>query len=287
MREFFITTDSTVDLPKEYLEENHNLVLSLAYILEGTTYEDMNGLPYKEFYDKVRAGALPTTSQINPEQAQEAFETILKEGKDILHIGFSSGLSGSYNSARIAAEELANTYPEAKVIVIDSLCASMGEGLLLYKANEMKKKGCGIEGIAAWVTENRLNICHNFTVDDLNHLHRGGRVSKATAVIGTMVNIKPVLHVNNEGKLVSVGKVRGRKKSLNELADRMEKQIEGFENDIFMISHGDCLEDAEYVAEQVRTRFGIQNVMINPIGPVIGTHAGPGTIALFFMGHPR
>lgn len=287
MREFLITTDSTVDLPKEYLEENQNPVLSLAYILEGITYEDMNGLPYKAFYDKVRSGALPTTSQINPEQAQEAFEPIVKEGKDILHIGFSSGLSGSCNSARIAAEELSETYPEAKIIVIDSLCASMGEGLLLYKANEMKKRGSSIDEIADWVTNNRLHICHNFTVDDLHHLHRGGRVSKATAVIGTMVNIKPVLHVDNEGKLVAVGKVRGRKKSLNELVDRMAKQIEGYENDIFMISHGDCQEDAEYVAEQVKARFGIQKVMINPVGPVIGTHSGPGTMALFFMGNPR
>lgn len=287
MREFFITTDSTVDLPKEYLEENQNLVLSLAYILDGITYQDMNGLPSKEFYDKVRAGALPSTSQINPEQAKEVFEPIIKEGRDILHIGFSSGLSGSFNSARIAADELKETYPESKIIVIDSLCASMGEGLLLYKANEMKKRGSSIDEIAEWVTKYRKHICHNFTVDDLNHLHRGGRISKATAVIGTMVNIKPVLHVDNDGKLVAIGKVRGRKKSLNELVDRMAKQIEGYENDIFMISHGDCPEDAEYVAEQVKLRFGIQKVMINPVGPVIGAHSGPGTIALFFIGDPR
>lgn len=287
MREFVITADSTVDLPKEYLAENNNTILSLSYMLEDKTYEDMHGLSPEEVYEKIRKGALPTTSQINPEQAREAFEKIIKEGKDILHIGFSSGLSGSYNSARIAAEELEEEYPDSKIIVVDSLCASMGEGLLLYKVNEMKKHGKSLEETGKWAEENKLHICHNFTVDDLNHLHRGGRVSKATAVLGTMVNIKPVMHVDNEGHLVPVGKVRGRKKSLISLVDRMVEQIEGYDNDMVMISHGDCREEAEYVAQLVKEKTGISQVMINFVGPVIGTHSGPGTMALFFMGKER
>lgn len=287
MREFIITADSTVDLPKEYIEENNNIILPLSYVLEGETYEDTNGLSPEKVYEKIRNGALPTTSQINPEQAKEAFEKILKDGKDILHIGFSSGLSGSYNSARIAAEELQEEYPGSSIRVIDSLCASMGEGLLLYKVNEMKKHGKSLDEIASWAEENKLYVCHNFTVDDLFHLHRGGRVSKATAVLGTMVNIKPVLHVDNDGHLVPVGKVRGRKKSLTALVDRMAEQIEGFDNDMVMISHGDCIEEAEYVAGLVKEKTGIQNVMINFVGSVIGTHSGPGTIALFFMGKER
>ena len=287
MREFVITADSTVDLPKEYLEENGNIILPLSYVLEGKTYEDTNGLSPEEVYEKIRNGALPTTSQINPEQAKEAFEKILKENKDILHIGFSSGLSGSYNSARIAAEELTEEYPGSRIIVVDSLCASMGEGLLLYKVNEMKKQGRPLEEIGKWAEDNKLHICHNFTVDDLNHLHRGGRVSKATAVLGTMVNIKPIMHVDNEGHLVPIGKVRGRKKSLAGLVERMTEQIKGFDNDMVMISHGDCREEAEYVAELVKEKTGIEKVMINFVGPVIGTHSGPGTMALFFMGKER
>ena len=288
MRDFVITTDSTVDLPKEYLSQTDIVVLPLAYIIGDKTYqEDGSGLTPKEFYDALRNGAMPTTSQINPEQAQEAFEKILKEGKDIIHIGFSSALSGSYNSARIAAQELQETYPDAKIYTLDSLSASLGEGLLVYKLYEMKKAGKTIDEIYAWGKENHLHVCHNFTVDDLHHLHRGGRVSKASAVIGSIINIKPVLVVNDAGKLIPMDKVRGRKKSLIELVNRMEKQIQGFENDIFMVSHGDCIEDAEFVANLVKERFGIEKVIINEVGAVIGSHAGAGTVALFFMGAER
>lgn len=228
---------------------------------------------------------MPTTSQVNPDEAKEVFEAIVKEGKDILHIGFSSGLSGSYNSARIAAEELQEEYPDVKITVIDSLCASMGQGLLLYKAIELKEQGKTLEEIAEWVENNKLYVCHNITVDDLNHLHRGGRVSKAAAVLGTMVKIKPVLHMHQEGKLAVIGKERGRKKSLASLVDRMEKQMEGHENDIVMITHGDCEEDAEYVRKQVEERFGIKKFVINGIGSVIGSHTGPGVVGVLFMGN--
>lgn len=287
MNEFVIVSDSTVDLPKEYLQSKQVPIISLSYIMDGVTYEEMDGLSHKEFFEKLRAGSIPTTSQINPEQAREALEPFAKEGKDILYIGFSSGLSGSYNSVRMAAEDLKEEYPDINIIAIDSLCACMGEGLLLYKALELKEHGMSMEEIAKWVEANKLHICHNVTVDDLNHLHRGGRISKTTAVVGSMIKIKPIIHMSDEGKLVVIGKERGRKKSLVSIVDRMEKQMQGYDNDIVMITHGDCIEDAEFVKKQVEERFGIHNVMINGIGSVIGSHTGAGVVAVFFMGDKR
>lgn len=231
---------------------------------------------------------MPTTSQVNPEEAARFFEDVLQEGKDILHIAFSSGLSGSYNSARIAAEDLNEESDKARVVVVDLLCASLGEGLLVHKALKLKEAGKSLDEIVQWLEENRLHLCHNFTVNDLNHLYRGGRVSRATAVLGTMINIKPI-HVDDEGKLVAIDKVRGRKKSLVSLVDRMEKQMGAYreQNDIVFISHGDCEEDALFVAKLVRERFGIESALINYVGPTIGAHSGPGTLALFFMGEYR
>ena len=289
MREYVITTDSTVDLPKEYLREHQVQAVSLSYEIEGETYEDLNGLEPAVFYEKMRNGAMPTTSQANPEQVRELFEGILKEGKDILHIAFSSGLSGSYNSARIAAEELNEMYEGAEICVIDSLCASVGEGLLYHKARCMKEKGKTLQEVAAWVEKNKLHICHNVAVDDLNHLYRGGRLSRTSAVVGSMINIKPFIHMDENGKLVPIGKVRGRKKSLNILVDAMAEQIKGYEeeNDVIMISHGDCIEDARYVGKLVEERFGIHNILINYVGTVIGSHTGTGVVALCFMGNKR
>lgn len=289
MREYVITTDSTVDLPKEYLREHQVQAVSLSYEIEGETYEDLNGLEPAVFYEKMRNGAMPTTSQANPEQVRELFEGILKEGKDILHIAFSSGLSGSYNSARIAAEELKEVYEEAEICVIDSLCASVGEGVLYHKARCMKEKGKTLQEVAAWVEKNKLHICHNVAVDDLNHLYRGGRLSRTSAVVGSMINIKPFIHMDENGKLVPIGKVRGRKKSLNILVDAMAEQIKGYEeeNDVIMISHGDCIEDARYVGKLVEERFGIHNILINYVGTVIGSHTGTGVVALCFMGNKR
>lgn len=287
MRDFIIVTDSTVDLPESMLEEQGIPVLQLNYVLDGKTYEDRKGLSGKEFFDKLREGSMPTTSQVNPEQAKEFFEPFVKAGKNILCIGFSSGLSGTYNSERIAAEELSEEYPEAKIIVIDSLCASMGQGLLLAKALKKQREGMTLEELVQWLEENKLHICHNVTVDDLNHLYRGGRISKTTAVLGTLVQIKPIIHMNDEGKLIVIGKERGRKKALNTIVDRMGKQMEGYENDLVMVTHGDCLEDAEYVKLQIQKKYGIQNVVINGIGTVIGTHTGPGVVAVFCMGEKR
>lgn len=285
MSKFVITADSTVDLPKAFLEEKQVPVVSLSYIIDGATYKDGEGLTSKEFYDRIREGAMPTTSQVNPEQARDLFEPILKGGTDILHIAFTSGLSGTYNSCRIAAEELSEEYPDRKIVVVDSLCAASGGGMLLYKAIELKEQGKSFDEIVTWVEENKLHVCHDVTVDDLFHLHRGGRVSKASAVVGTIVKIKPIIHVNDEGKLIVIGKERGRKKALQTLVERMEEKSQGFENDIVMITHGDALEDAEYVKGLIQDKFGITNIMINPLGTVIGSHTGPGVIALFYMGN--
>lgn len=287
MREYIITVNSTVDLPKEWLEERGVPVIPLKYTIDGETYTGMEGLTAKEFFAKLREGKMATTSQINPEEAKAYFEPFLKEGKDVLHLGFSSGLSGTLNSMRIAAEELKEDYPEAKIYVIDTLCACLGEGLLLYYALKQKDAGKNIDETAEWVEENKLHICHNVTVDDLHHLHRGGRVSKTTAVLGTMVQIKPIIHMDNNGCLQVIGKERGRKKALNKIVSMAAGQIPGWENDIVMITHGDCIEDAEYVAKQVRERLGIQDVLINNIGTVIGSHTGPGVVAVFVMGNTR
>ncbi|SCP98089.1 DegV family protein [Anaerobium acetethylicum] len=289
MKDFMITTENTADLPDKYVLENELGIMALTYMIDGNVYDKDNSLPYKEFYDRIRNGSMPTTSQINPETAREKFQSIVDKGMDVLHISFSSGLSGSYNSARIAAEEMKEENPDARIIVVDSLCASLGQGLIVHKAVEMKKAGKTLDEIVKWLEENKLHICHMVAVDDLNHLYRGGRVSKSAAFIGTMINVKPLIHVNDEGKLIPIAKVRGRKKSLTALVDSMEAQMGSCreQNDIVFISHADCLEDAEFVAAQIRDRFGIEKFIIDFIGPVIGSHTGPGTVAVFFMGEKR
>lgn len=289
MDTYVIMTDINADLPEEYIREHGLEVLSLSYMIDGETYDRNHPLEVGEFYNRMRSGSMPTTSQVNPNQAKKAFTACLEQGKDVLYIAFSSALSGTYNSGRIAAEEIKEEglFPDRKLVILDSLSASLGQGLLVHKAVQLKEAGKSLEETASWVEENKLNLCHIFTVDDLFHLHRGGRVSKATAVLGTMINIKPILHVDEEGRLTPIGKVRGRKKSLSALADRMGEQIKGFENPEVFISHGDCLEDAEYVEKLVRERFGVENFVINHVGPTIGAHSGPGTMALFFMGNQR
>lgn len=290
MKNFIITTDTTSDLPADYVRKHQLGMMSLTYTINDSTYTWENPLPVNEFYDYMRAGSLPTTSQVNPEEAKALFESILTaQDTDILHIAFSSGLSGSYNSARIAAAELMEIYPNRRILVVDSLCASLGEGLLVHKAVTLREQGSSIEETAAWLEENKLHLAHMFTVDDLYHLYRGGRVSKTAAVVGSMINIKPILHVDNEGHLVPLSKVRGRKKSLIALVDAMEKQIGSWsdKNDLIFISHGDCIDDAQFVADLVQKRFGYNSFLINHVGPTIGAHTGPGVVALFFMGDCR
>ncbi len=289
MREYVIFTDNTADLPADYLSKNGVEKLFLNYTIDGQTYDQTNELPVQEFYEKMRGGSMPTTSQINPENAREAFMQKVKEGYDILYIAFSSGLSGSCGSAQIAANQIMEEMPEVKILVVDSLCASLGEGLLVHKVLKKKAEGATLEEAAAYAEEMKMKICHNFTVDDLFHLYRGGRVSRATAIVGSLAGIKPVLHVDDEGHLIPIGKVRGRKKSLHALVERMQKQIKGYEadNDVVFISHGDCIEDAQYVANKVKELCGIDAFLINYVGSTIGAHSGPGTVALFFVGSPR
>ncbi len=286
---FKIITDSTADLPASFFEENEIGCLSLSYILDGESYGQGKELDYKEFYAKMREGNLPTTSQVNPETAKTFFEDIIKDYDEILYLAFSSGLSGTYNSVQVAATEVMEEHPDKKIVVIDTLAASMGEGLIVIKAVEMRKEGKTMEEVADWVQENLQRVVHVFTVDDLFHLHRGGRVSKASAILGTLASIKPKLHVDAEGHLILIGKVRGRKKSLAALVDYMEEKTANCrdKDGIYTISHGDCLEDAEYVRDLIQERFGMTNCMINHIGPTIGAHAGPGTVALFFLGESR
>ncbi|WP_178624312.1 DegV family protein [Frisingicoccus sp.] len=286
---FIITTDTCCDLPKSYIKENGLDVVTLYYNMKGVAYGKDVELEVKAFYDMMRAGEMPTTMAANPEELREMFEKYLKAGKDVLHLAFSSELSSSYSNAAVVARELNEEYTDNKVVVIDTLSASLGQGLVIYKAVQLREDGWSIDEVARWVEENRLHFCHQFTVDDLNHLYRGGRVSKLTAVAGTLIQVKPILHVNDEGKLIPIGKVRGRKKSLMALVDNMERTIGSYrdKNDIVFISHGDALEEAEYVAGLVKERFGIENFLIHPVSPTIGAHSGPGTIALFYMGDRR
>lgn len=289
MKDYIITVNSTVDLPKEWLTERKVPIVPLKYTIDGETYEDMDGLSAKEFFGKLRDGKMAATSQVNPGEAKEALKPFLEEGKDILHLAFSSALSGTCNSMRIAAEELMEEYPQQKMIVVDTLCACLGEGLLLYYALKRKSEGFSMEETAKWVEENKLHVCHNVTIDDLEHLHRGGRISKTVAVLGGMVKIKPMIHMDDKGALQVIGKERGRRKSLNKIVDTAVKQSKGWEkeNDIIMITHGDCEEDARYVEELVREKMGIDQILVNNIGTVIGSHTGPGVVAVFCMGDKR
>ena len=289
MSEYVITTDNNSDLPEKYFKDHGVGCMYLSYSMDGKNYTHENFLPEHEFYEAMRNGSMPTTAQVNPENAKTLLEPYLKEGKDSLHIAFSSGLSGTYNSSRIAAEELMEEYPDRRIIVVDSLSASLGQGLLVWLAQQKKELGQTLEDVADWVEKNKLKMVHLFTVDDLNHLYRGGRVSRTTAIVGSMLNIKPVLHVDNEGKLTAIGKVRGRKKALQELVKLMDEKIGSFgaDCDTIFISHGDCEQDAQYVAAKVKEKYNIKNIIINQVGATIGAHSGPGTMALFFVGDVR
>lgn len=291
MAEYIISTDTSCDFPLEYVKQHQLPLVTLFYSIDGVTGE--NGCPssdvLKNFYDKMRAGSMTKTQQASIEDTEKVFREILQEGKDILHIAFSSGLSGTANAARLAAENMMEEFPGRKIIVIDSLCASLGQGLLVDYALKLQQQGKTMEETAKWLEDHIQNICHLFTVEDLKYLQRGGRISKTTALVGTMIGIKPVLHVDPEGKLVSISKVRGRRRSIQALVNKMEENIGKYrdEKQPIFISHGDCIEDANYLAELVKERFDYDEFLINDVGPTIGAHSGPGTLALFFMGETR
>ena len=290
MSNYVIVTDSSCDLPAHLVEELELHTVPLAFLFGEKTYynyPDNREMSPKAFYDRLRAGEMATTNAINVGQVTDFLTPFLEEGKDILILSFSSGLSTSFNSYTISAQDLAEQYPDRTIRVIDTLCASLGQGMLVYQAAQLRQAGKSLDEVAQWVEDNKLRQCHWFTVDDLFFLKRGGRVSAATAVVGTMLQIKPVLHVDNEGHLIPVSKVRGRKQSLDALVKRMEETAQEPAGQMVFISHGDCLEDARYVERQVREKLGVQQVEVGYIGPVIGAHSGPGTVALFFLGKER
>ena len=285
-----ILTDSCANLTDAQIDACGVNIMSLMFTMGGKEYYSYikgQKSDLKQFYTKMRNKEMVTTSQINRDTCIDAFEGFLKEGKDVLYIAFSSGLSGTYQAAHLAAEDLAEKYPERSIKVVDSLCASMGQGLLVWYACMQRKEGKSMEEVVQWLEKNRLRLCHWFTVDDLFFLKRGGRVSSATAVIGTLLGVKPVLHVDDEGHLIMMGKARGRKKALEALVEHMEQTVENPQEQVVFVSHGDCEEDAEYVAQLVKEKWKVKDIVINYIDPVIGGHSGPGTVALFFLGSKR
>ena len=287
MANYQIITDSCCDLPQEMLEKLDLKVVSLNMLFRGQTQEDSVSGDIKAFYDALRNGEAASTSAVNPEGWTCAIEPVLKEGKDVLVVAFSSGLSTTYQSAVIAANELKERYPDRKVNVVDSLCASLGQGLLVWYACQKRDEGMDLTELTQWLESNKLNLCHWFTVDDLMYLKRGGRVSAATAIVGTMLQIKPVLHVDDEGHLINVSKVRGRKASIEALANKVVNTGLHGKNDTIFICHGDCLEDAQYLEKVLKQSMGVKEVFIGYTGAVIGSHSGPGTLAVFFLGEKR
>ncbi len=287
MRDYVIFTDSSCDLPREQVAEYGIKVLSLEVNIENVGSFLNHEIDEKQFYEYLRDKRSVKTSAANLERFTEAFEEIAKEGKDILYIGFSSGLSATYTAGKNAAEEVMEKYPDCRILTVDSLCASLGQGLLVKLAVDKKKEGADLDALAAYVEETKWHLCHWFTVDDLFFLKRGGRVSAATAVMGTVLQIKPVMHVDNEGHLINMAKARGRDASVKALFEKMKETAIDPANQTVFICHGDCIDDANKLAEMIKAEFGVKEVLIGYTGPVIGAHSGPGTLALFFLGTER
>ena len=287
MSNFRITTDSSCDLPKAFAEKLGVTVFPLSFTMEDKEYKNSEDITEKDFYEKLRSGAMPKTAAMSMDACIEGIRPYLQAGEDVLHIAFSSGLSCTYTNARLAGEELAAEFPDRKVIVIDSLCASLGQGLLVYYAAMARDAGKTIEETAEDVREKIPHLAHWFTVEDLFHLKRGGRVSAAVAIAGSLLSIKPVMHMDDAGKLVKVSTARGRKASIAALLEEMKKSAIAPETQTVFISHGDCAEDAEKLAAMVKDAWGVKDVVIGYVGPVIGAHSGAGTLALFFLAEHR
>lgn len=289
MMDAVLLIDSCTDLPRSYVEENALPFVSLVCNFKDKEYKDDFGksIGHKEFYDAVRNGEMPSTAQVNVYEYTELFRKYAAEGKSVIYLGFSSALSGSLSSAYIARDMVTEEIKDADIAIIDSKSASLGEGLLAYYANEMLKAGASKDEVVSWLETNKLKMNHWFTVDDLGHLKRGGRVSGTAAFLGTLLDIKPVLKVDDEGRLIPMSKVKGRKKSIKALFEMLQENIVSPEEQVIAISHGDCIEDAEYLKEMIMREYNVKDVMINHVGPVIGAHTGPGVVALFFMGEKR
>ena len=287
MKDYVILTDSCCDLTQEQLSDSGITAIDLEIIIDNGDPVFNKDLDPKEFYQKLRQKGSVSTSAVSMDRFTEFFEGFLKNGVDVLYLGFSSGLSGTYNAGLVAAKELSEKYPERKIYAVDTLAASLGQGLLIDYAVKLKNDGADIETVRDFIEENKLKLCHWFTVDDLFFLKRGGRVSAATAVVGSMLSIKPVLHVDDMGRLINVGKARGRKAAIDALFEKMKETAIEPENQTIFISHGDAIEDAEYLADRIREELGAKEIKIGYVGPVIGAHAGPGVLALFFIGTER
>lgn len=286
MNEYVIITDSSCDLPASVAESMGVQVIPLEVNMEGDIRLN-NEIDIKEFYAYLREKHGAKTSAVNMDRFIETFEPYVAGGKDLLYIGFSSGLSATYMAGKNAAEELSEKYPDRKIMAVDSLCASLGQGLLVKYAVDKKNAGATIEEVAEYVETEKWHLAHWFTVDDLFFLKRGGRVSAATAVLGTVLQFKPVLHVDNEGHLINMSKVRGRNASIKALLEKMKETALSPEGQTIYISHGDCYDDAKALADMITAEFGITDILINEVGPVIGAHSGPGTLALFFLATER
>lgn len=291
--DFEIVTDSCCNLLEDMIDDFGIHVLPLTFMVDGEdevyqSYLKGERTDLKQFYTMMREGKVFKTSLPNLAESEALFRELLGSGRDVLYIAFSSGLSGTYQALSLMAAQLQEEFPERRIHVVDSLAASGGQGLLVWYAVQHVRAGESIDQVRDWLEENKLHLAHWFTVDDLMFLFRGGRVSKTAAWAGTLLNIKPVLHVDDEGHLIPMEKVRGRKKSLNALIDHMEKSAnKPISDQMVFITHGDCIEDAEYVAAKIKERFGVKEVVINYVDPVIGAHSGPGTMALFFLADKR
>lgn len=287
MANYQIITDSGSDLSQELAKQLKVTVIPLTVNFNDQVFPDRNDDSLKEIYASLRNGGMSTTSAVNPQGWVSGIRPIVEAGEDVVVVTFSSGLSTTYQSAVIAAAELMDEFPSRKIYVCDSLAASLGQGLLVYYACKLRDSGADALEVVEWIQMNRLHLCHLFTVDDLGFLKRGGRISAATAVLGSMMSIKPVLHVDNDGKLINVSKERGRKAALKAMVNAMKEKMGSYDNSVVFISHGDCLEDAQKLADMVQKETGAQDVVIGYVGAVIGSHSGPGTLALFFMGNTR
>ncbi len=282
-----IITDTCCDFPESMYAELQLTAVPLHVNYKNETIHSYSEAWLKAMFDGLRAGETATTSAANPQDWENAMEPALQAGDDLLVLAFSSGLSTTYQSAVIAAGELKERYPDRTIHVVDTGCASLGQGLLVYYACQKRDAGMSLDDLAQWCETHKYNLCHWFTVDDLMFLKRGGRISAATALVGTMLQIKPVLHVDDEGHLINVSKARGRKASIDALAKKMGELALPGENETVFICHGDCMEDAQQLEKIVKEKYGVKNVFIYYVGAVIGSHSGPGTLALFFMGEHR
>ena len=288
MTSYQIITDSCCDFTEQQYRDNQLLCVPLTVMYNGEAHSNFSDpKSVKAFYDILRSGVTASTSAANPESWAKVMEPVLAQGRDVLVMGFTSALSATFQSAVIAADELREKYPQRKINLVDTRCAALGQGLLIWYACRKRDQGLSLDELTAWVEENKLHVCHWVTVDDLSHLKRGGRISGATAFVGTMLNIKPIIHVDDEGRLVNVGKCRGRKAATEFIAAKLGETGADYDNSTVFVAHGDCPEDAAALEKILKEKYGVKEVVTGYVGPVIGAHTGPGVLVVFYMGSHR